>query len=155
MEERYTPPSDFLQAVINEEVPFGEHDFGEKNLARLITMTQDPDLANRDWATLLLSQLGIDRLDVREALINAATDESPAVRAEAILGLAQLDRSVALPLVKKELKGELVNMPLLEAATIVADAALIEDLEAFTAPSDNKILDQMVADAINACRSTS
>lgn len=152
MEERYLPPSDFLQAVINEDVPFGEHDFGEKNFARLIEMTRDADPANRDWATLLLSQLGMDRPDVRAALVKAAEDENSAVRAEAILGLAQMHRGLALPLLRKELKGDHVNMPLLEAATIVADVSLVEDLEAFAEPSGNKLLDQMVVDAINACR---
>lgn len=152
MEERYLPPSDFLQAIINEDVPFGENASGETNLARLIEMTRDADPANRDWATLLLSQLGMDRPDVRAALMKAAEDEVSAVRAEAILGLAQTDRALALPLLRKELKGEHVNMPLLEAATLVADVSLIEDLEAFSEPSDNKVLDQMVVDAINACR---
>lgn len=152
MEERYLPPSDFLQAIINEDVPFGENASGETNLARLIEMTRDADPANRDWATLLLSQLGMDRPDVRAALVKAAEDEVSAVRAEAILGLAQTDRALALPLLRKELKGEHVNMPLLEAATLVADVSLIEDLEAFSEPSDNKVLDQMVVDAINACR---
>ncbi|MFA5970425.1 MAG: HEAT repeat domain-containing protein [Sphingomonas sp.] len=155
MNERYTPSSDFLQAVVNEEVPFDHRDFGEKNLMQLMAMTRDPDVANRDWATLLLSQLELNRPDVREALIHAASDESSEVRAEAILGLAQLDRSVALPLLRRELQGELVNMPLLEAAIIVADASLIDDLKAFAAPSANKMLDQMVADAITACCSTS
>lgn len=155
MNERYTPPSDFLQAVINEEVPFSDHDLGERNLTRLIAMTRDPDVANRDWATLLLSQLEFDRPDVRNALLSATSDESFEVRAEAILGLAQLDRSVALPLVKRELQGQLVNMPLLEAAAIVADASLIDDLQAFASPSDNAMLDRMVVDAISACRAIS
>ena len=153
MVERYLPPSDFLRAAIIEEVSFGDHEFGQDNLIRLIAMTQDRETANRDWAVLLLSQLQSDRSDVREALISAASDESPFVRAEAILGLAQVDRSTALPLVLRELKGNLVSMPLLEAAIIVADLSLVDDLLAFSEPSDHPWLDEMVADAISACRS--
>lgn len=152
MNDRYMPTSNFLQAVIDEQVAFGEQDLGEENLRRLIAMTRDPDLSNRDWAVLLLAQLDLDLPAVQEALLNAASDESFEVRSEAILGLAQLDRAVALPLVKRELQGELVNMPLLEAAVIVADVSLIAELEAFAAPSENTMLDQMVADAIAACR---
>ncbi|WP_084385132.1 HEAT repeat domain-containing protein [Novosphingobium naphthalenivorans] len=103
MKTRYLPSSDFLPAIINEDAPFNEGNFGERNLERLIGMTRDPDTANRDWATLLLSQLKLDRPDVREALIAAAADEAFEVRGEAILGIAQLDQSAALPLLRKEL----------------------------------------------------
>ena len=48
-----------------------------------------------------------------------------------------------------------MNMPLLEAAIIVADSSLIGDLEAFAAPSENASLDRLVVDAINACRRNS
>lgn len=153
MHDRYLPPSEFLQAAINEGVSFEDGEMGLKNLARLISLTLDREVANRDWAVLLLSQLQADRADVKEALVRAASDESPFVRAEAIAGLAQIDRAIALPLLTRELKGEAVSMPLLEAAIIVADESLIEDLEAFSAPSDNPSLDRMVADALSACRS--
>lgn len=87
-------------------MPLGEHDLTERNYARLITMTLDPDFAKRNWATLLLSHLGVNRLDGREALINAATHQSPAARTEAIRGIAQLDDLATLPLVTKELQDE-------------------------------------------------
>lgn len=153
MHDRYLPPSEFLQAAINEGVSFGDDEIGLENLDRLISLTLDREVANRDWAVLLLSQLQADRAEVKEALVRAATDESPFVRAEAIAGLAQIDRAIALPLLSRELKGEVVSMPLLEAAIVVADKSLIEDLEAFSAPSDNPSLDRMVADALSACRS--
>lgn len=151
MAERYIPPSDFLQAVINDEVPFGEDDFGQMNLAMLIAMTRDGELANRDWAKLLLAQLELNRPDVREALIHSAADENAETRGEAIHGLALLDRTLALPFVQNELKGSMVNMPLIEAAILVADASLVEDLEAFASPSDNAMLDAMVLQAIKTC----
>ncbi|WP_334182489.1 HEAT repeat domain-containing protein [Novosphingobium sp.] len=153
MSERYLPPSDFLRAIIDDTVPFGEHDFGQTNLVRLMEMTRDLDPANRDWATMLLSQLELDRSDVRETLIGATSDKEPAVRAEALLGIAMLDRAAALPLVKRELTGDVVSMPLLEAAILVADPSLVDDLEAFSAPSDDLMLDKLVNEAIEACRS--
>lgn len=151
MEEPYLPPSDFLRAIINEEVLFDQGAFGESNLIRLIAMTRDLDVANRDWATLLLSQLNLDRPEVRDALFEASSDTNLNVRAEAILGLAQLDPATALPFVKNELKGDRVTMPLLEAVILTADPSLIPDLQAFSEPSDNEFLDELVADAITAC----
>lgn len=146
------PPSDFLQAVIAETVPFGESDLAEINLKRLILMNRDSHDANRDWATFLLSQLDLDRTDVRNALIAATADQNSNVRAEAILGLAQIDAALALPLLQAELAGKAVQMPLLEAAVIVADASLLRDLEAFASPSDNAFLDGLVLEAIEACQ---
>ena len=151
MDERYLPPSSFLQAVINEEVSFGDAEFGEGNLNRLVAMTRDADVANRDWATLLLSQLELDRPEVREALSLAASDEVLAVRSEAILGLAMLDAAQALPFLQTELKGECINLPLLEAATIVGHGSLLPDLRAFAEPSDDLWLDEAVHKAIAAC----
>jgi len=155
MAEQYIPPSDFLQAVMAEQVSFSDDATGEQNLLRLIAMTRDPDATNRDWAALLLSQLELDRHDVREALTAAASDEDQNVRAEAIAGLAQLDRSIALPFLRKELEGNSVSMPLLEAAIIVAEPSLLDHLEAFAYPSDSELLDRLVAEAIDACRRNS
>lgn len=153
MDERYLPPSQFLQAAMKDGLSFGNDEVGSENLARLISMTSDPAVANRDWAVLLLSQLQSDRAEVKEALFRAASDENPFVRAEAIVGLAHIDRSIASPLVLRELKGNMVSVPLLEAAILVADESLVEDLEAFAAPSDNDMLDRLVAKALTACRS--
>lgn len=154
MSERYLPPSRFLRAAIEEEVAFGELDLGETNLLRLLTLTADEDGANRDWATFLLAQLQMDRPDVRKALLNAASDEVAVVRGEAILGIAQLDRALALSLLQQELKGNVVTIPLMEAAALVADCSLVDDLEAFSAPSEDKWVDQAVDDALVACRNS-
>ncbi|TFU00051.1 lyase [Polymorphobacter arshaanensis] len=150
--ERYIPPSDFLNAVINEDVEFGEGDPDDANLKHLLKLTRDANAANRDWATLLLAQRQMNRADVLEALVAAASDVETCVRAEAVLGLAQVDKSLASPFLRKELAGPTVSMPLLEAASIVADPSLIEDLEAFAEPSDNPILDGLVIKALRACR---
>lgn len=152
MNEVYLPPSSFLQAAIKDEVSFYGSEFGDHNLQRLIVMMRDADTANRDWATLLLSQLELDLPEVREALIVAASDEVLAVRSEAILGLSMLDVARALPFLQKELKGEYVNLPLLEASANVGHSSLLSDLMAFEKTSDNPSLDEAVNNAIVACK---
>ncbi|MFM5918372.1 MAG: HEAT repeat domain-containing protein [Novosphingobium sp.] len=152
MSDRYLPPSAFLHDAINEKLKFGEGDVGDANLKRLIDLTRDEDVVNRDWATLLLAQLEIDRPDVRDALLRSASDENAFVRGEAILGLAHLDRSIALTFLQKELRGEIVTAQLLEAAAIVADKTLVADLEAFAEPSDDPSLDRLVSEAVAACQ---
>ena len=114
-------------------------------------MTRDKDLANRDWATLLLAQEEIDTPEVRDALLRAAEDEHECVRAEAILGLAQRDKSLALPLLQRELRGEQVAMPVFEAAALVADGSLADDLREFASPSGDVFLDELATKTLAAC----
>ena len=154
MTERYLPPSDFLKALIDDDAPLvgGEH--AEANLARLIAMMRDKDPANRDWATLLLAQQDFDTPRVRDALLGAAEDENEYVRAEAILGLAQRDKALALPLLQRELRGEHVAVPLFEAAALVADPSLADDLREFASPSDDSRLDELAIKALAACEAT-
>lgn len=148
MDERYEPPSHFLKAIIREEVPFVGA-FGGGNLRKLIEMTRDPDRANRDWATLLLSHLELDTQEVRDALLAAAKDEDVYVRGEAILGLAQLDASLALPLIQSALQEEFVCLQIFEAAAVAAHPCLVESLRDFTDGED--YLDQLARDALAAC----
>ena len=151
MTERYEPPSEFLKALINDDAPLvgGEH--AEENLRRLIDLTGDKHPANRDWATLLLAQHDIDTPDVRLTLLGAADDENEYVRGEAILGLAQRDKALALPLLQRELSGKFVSLQLFEAASIVAHPSLVADLRAFTEPSGDDFLDASAAEALQAC----
>lgn len=151
MTERYEPPSEFLKALIDDDAPLvgGEH--AEANLRHLVAMTKDEHPANRDWATLLLAQQDIDTPEVRDALLGAAEDENQFVRAEAILGLAQRDKTLALPLLQRELSGEGVAVPLFEAAAIVAHPSLAADLRAFTDPSGDDFLDGLAIEALRAC----
>lgn len=151
MKSRYEPPSEFLRAVINEDAPLAGSDFAAANLRRLIKMTGDEDPANRDWATLLLAQQDLDSPEIREALLRAAEDDIDAVRAEAILGVAQRDKSLALPLVQKELARTSVAMPIFEAAALVADPSLVDDLRAFAQPSGDDFLDGLALEALKAC----
>ena len=149
--ERYSPPSPFLQSVISDEVPF-EGNFGAVNLTKLVALTKDKEEANRDWATFLLGQLETDTPELRQALLEAAEDKSGVVRAEAIWGLAQRDKVLALPLVKRELELDSVWLPLFEAAELIADPSLVEQLRPFTDPTDDETIDQAAMSAFLACK---
>lgn len=148
--DRYEPPNAFLKALINDDAPLTGVD-GESNRRRLMMLMRDDDAANRDWATLLLAQQDLDTDEVRQALLTAAEDENEYVRAEAILGLAQRNKAIALPLIRRELGRERVAVPLFEAATLVADPSLVNDLREFAAPSDDAFLDELAAKALRAC----
>jgi len=149
--ERYEPPSDFLKGIIAEEVTLTDGPFAQANFDLLIEFTRDADRANRDWATMLLSQEGGDTLVVRAALLDAARDEDEVVRAEAALGLASRDPGLALPFVQEALRGNTIIPPMLEAAALCAHASLIEDLRVWAEPSDNTFADGLAADALAAC----
>ena len=152
MSERYEPPSDFLMLAINEDVAFTGGEHADANLRRLIQMTRDRHPANRDWATLLLAQQDLDTPEIRQTLLLAAEDENDHVRGEAILGLAQRDQALALPLLQRELLRETVALQMFEAAAIVAHAVLAPLLEAFTEPSGDQFLDEVALAAFEACR---
>lgn len=125
MSERYEPPSDFLRACIADDVTLTGSAFADANLRRLIALTRDEDVANRDWAVMLLAQTEIDTPEVRAALLDRTSDRDGIVRAEALLGLAQRDRALALPLLLVALAQDDANVPLFETASAVADPALL------------------------------
>ena len=151
-EELYNPASDFLQMVIADEITF-EGEFGEQNLARLIALTTDNEKSNRDWATMLLAQMELQRPDVISALLAAAEDADIDVRSEAILGIALLNRELALPLVQRELGQDRVQAQIFEAAEKLADPSLVDDLEDFQNPSDSNFVDATAGRALIACKS--
>jgi HEAT repeat protein len=149
--ERYEPPSDFLKAVIAEEVPLSGGEFADANLHQLIELTHDPDRANRDWAVPLLAQSGGNTPTVRAALLEAANDGDDVVRGEAVLGLANRDREVALPFVQAALKGDTITVPIFEAAAICAHPSLIPDLRVLAERSNQSYIDRLAADALAVC----
>jgi hypothetical protein len=151
MSEGYHPPSDFLKAIAAEEVSLIGSEYANANLRRLIAMTREGNRSNRDWATLLLSQQEIDTPEVREALVSAADDEDLAVRAEALLGLAQRDKEIALPFAVTALSADQVCMPVFEAAALIADPSLVSLLRPWIEPSDDEYLDKLARDALIAC----
>lgn len=145
----YVPPSAFLQSLIEDDAPLVGAD--PEAVGRVMALMRDEHPANRDWATLLLAQQDLDTGEVREALLTAAEDENDYVRAEAILGLAQRDKALAVPLVRRELNLESVAVPLFEAAAIVADPSLVDNLRDFATPSDDPLLDALASKALRAC----
>jgi HEAT repeat protein len=155
MSERYEPASDFLKAVAADEVPLSGSEFAEANFHRLVEMTRDENRSNRDWATLLLSQQEIDTPEVRKALLAAACDEDEVVRAEAVLGLAQRDKSAALPFVIVALSGEQACMAVFEAAALIADPSLADFLRPWTESAEDDFLDRLAHDALIACENGS
>ncbi|MEP1422243.1 MAG: lyase [Erythrobacter sp.] len=131
-------------------------EFAEKNVQRLIEFTRDKDTSNRDWATLFLVELagydGLVRPDILAALLTAAEDVDQNVRSEAILGLAKLKHEKALSLVGLELKKVNASMPIFEAAELLADPTLVNDLEDFQIESDEPFVDEAARRALEACR---
>lgn len=151
MGDRYEPASDFLKAIVAEEMPLAGDPTAEANMQHLVTMTRDADRSNRDWATMLLSQVDADTPEIRAALFAAADDENDVVRAEAVLGIAQRDARLALPLALKALSGDRVSMAVFEAVMIIADPILADSVRPWIEPSGNEWLDQLARDALLAC----
>lgn len=153
MSDRYEPTSDFLKAIIAEEVPLSGSPIADKNMQKLIALGSDDDRSNRDWATILLAQEEADTPEIRAALLKAAHDEYDVVRAEALLGIAKRDPQMAFPLAVVALSADQASMAVFEAAKIIADPRLIDSLRPWTEPSDNAWLDQLAMDAMKACES--
>ncbi|MEZ5707952.1 MAG: HEAT repeat domain-containing protein [Blastomonas sp.] len=153
MSDRYDPKSDFLKAVIADEERHSSNEWADMNILQLIELTGDDDQSNRDWAVFLLAQMEIDTPAIRHALLQATGDKVEVVRAEAILGLAKRDVSLALPLVQEGLRADSIVMAMLEAAAICAHPSLITDLRVWAAPSDTPFLDEIAANALAACES--
>ncbi len=153
MSDLYQPTSEFLKAVAANNVPLSGGALADANLHRLIQMMRDEDRTNRDWATFLLAIEDIDTSVVRDALMQAATDEDDYVRAEAVYGLARRDPTVALPFVQAELRADAVAVAVFEAAELCAHPSLIDVLRQLAEPSDSPYLDGLAADALAACES--
>jgi HEAT repeat protein len=151
MSELYEPASEFLKAIVAEEIPLSGSPFADENLRQLVEMTRDSDVSNRDWATMLLATTNADTPAIRAALLQAAQDENEFVRGEAMVGIAKRDRTLALPLVRDALRSESVPMQVFEAAALIADPALVDDLRALTEPSEDEWLDRIALDALEAC----
>jgi hypothetical protein len=148
---QYQPNSLFLLDILAGVVPLSGGEFGEANLARLIALTRDEDLSNRDWATFLLAQQERNTPDVREALLAAAADENEDVRAEAIWGLAHIARDLALPLVSKALAEDYATVPIFEAAELLAHPSLVDALRPFANSTGDTGLNRLVNEALSAC----
>jgi len=152
MKDDYWPNSDFLGMVANDEVPLAGSDAAEHNLRLLIAFTRDPDVSNRDWATMLLSQQEIDTPEVRQALLAAAEDPDVDVRAEALEGLAQRDKELARPLVERELGRDECGYGAFQAALTIAHPSLLDGLRKWAGQFEETWWNSLVEDALTACQ---
>ena len=151
MNEPYLPKSDFIWMAANDEVPLTGSDAADENLRLLIAFTRDDDVSNRDWATMTLAMQEIDTPDVREALLAATEDDDAAVRAEALLGLTERDKSLALPFVERELEREQCAYGTFQAARLLAHPSLLEGLRNWADLGGASWIDAEINDAITAC----
>lgn len=147
----YAPASTFLVMVINDEIPLTGTEFAEQNLLLLIDYMSDADTSNRDWATLLLAGLEIDTPIVRDALLKAAQDCDASVRAEALLGLAERDAVLALPLVERELERSECGYGTFQAARAIANPSLLRGLRTGLGKGSTPWINDEIGDAIVAC----
>ncbi len=152
MTDGYEPASEFLIWVLNDEAPLAGSEQAEANLGRVIALTMDDDVSNRDWATFILGNSDFDTPAIREALLARAGDPIERVRAEAIRGLARKDRLLALPYVQRALEAKSATVNVFEAAALVADPSLINLLSRFAKSTEDESMDQLVNDALLACQ---
>lgn len=151
MNEPYVPKSDFICMVVNEDAPLSESAAAEHNLWLLIALTRDADKSNRDWATMVLAQQDLDTPHVRNALLAATNDSDARVRAEALQGLAERDKEVALPLVEHELNQNECGYGTFQAARIIANPLLLDGLRAWAGKGSAPWIDDEIQDVIAAC----
>jgi hypothetical protein len=151
MNDGYEPTSSFLTWVLSEEAPLTGSEQAEANLRRVITLTTDDDVSNRDWATFILGNHDLDTPAIREALVARADDPDELVRAEAIRGLARKDRLLALPFIQRALGAASAMVDVFEAAAIVADASLVEPVWQFARNTNTDWTGDVVREALQAC----
>lgn len=155
MDEYYEPSSEFLRKIVSSEIPLTGSEFAQQNLQLLIALMSDNDTSNRDWATLLLAGQDIDTVEVRQALLSAARDVNACVRAEALLGLAERDVILALPLVMSELEGDEVGYGTFQAAHAIASPALLNGLRRWSGRGGTPWINDEINDAVAACEAAS
>lgn len=103
-------------------------------LAALIALSDDPDLDVRNWATFgLASMVSTDTPDLRAALLVRTEDADSEVRGEALIGLAARHDACVLPALRRELAGVFHGDWCVEAAELLGDASLRDELGALRA----------------------
>jgi HEAT repeat protein len=122
----------------------------------LIRLTDDGDRDVRDWATFGLASLtDVDILELRDALLARMSDDDDEIRGEALIGLARRHHPDALVLVRQELNRPFAGDWPIEAAELLADAALYPALQAIwesLSPEDKTHFERAFVAALDACR---
>jgi hypothetical protein len=119
-------------------------------LESLIEMSRDPDPEVRDWAVFAIAARDDDGDEVRNALIERATDSDFDARSEALWGLARRREERALPLLIEALQGEQIGTLFVEAAGFFARPELVEPLEDLQACWEDDV--DLLAEALARCR---
>jgi HEAT repeat protein len=113
-------------AVVRYGVAYGLHCHEDERAIRaLIELSSDDDVDVRNWATFALgSQIMVDSVPIREALLERVHDRHRETRGEALLGLAKRgDERVLEPMVEA-LGDEPVHRLVLKAASELRDPRL-------------------------------
>jgi HEAT repeat protein len=122
----------------------------------LIRLTVDGDRDVRDWATFGLASLtDVDTLELREALLARMSEDDDEIRGEALIGLARRHHPDAPGLVRQELNRPFAGDWPIEAAELLADAALYPALQAVwesLSPEDKTHFERGFVAALDACR---
>ncbi|GCE22626.1 HEAT repeat domain-containing protein [Dictyobacter kobayashii] len=128
----------------------------ELAIQTLIECSTDIDVDVRDWATFALgSQIELDTLAIREALLARLNDTDENTRSEAIVGLAQRgDPHMVEPLIADLEQGWISNAAL-EAAAEIGDPRLypiLQQLQLTWADDNDEWLYKRLLEAIESCR---
>lgn len=137
--------------VANGEIPLSGSMMADQNLRLLIAYTRDADVTNRDWATMVLATQAPDTAEVRAALLAATEDEDACVRGEALQGLAERDKAIALPLLRRELMRDECGYATFQAAGDLRDPSLLDGLRPWAGRGGAPWIDQTIEAAIAGC----
>ncbi len=115
----------------------------------LLRLMVDDDAGVRNWATFGLGQqMDDDSATIREALVARLRDPDHDARWEAIIGLARRHDRRAFEPLREALAGGGVPLHGVRAASWLADARLLDSLQALT---DDDQLSEEVLEAIRRC----
>ncbi|MDH5354954.1 MAG: HEAT repeat domain-containing protein [Gammaproteobacteria bacterium] len=127
----------------------------EAAINTLITLSRDPEVDVRNWATFGIGNLSeADNSDIRNALKERITDNDYEVRGEAFIGLANRKVIEIQDALIKELSGEFSGNWAVEAAKIMADPAYCRVLSKLKSREAGNIEDRFINDideAISCC----
>lgn len=130
---RVDHPDGVVRLALAQALPGGADEEPERGAAVdvLVRLTGDTLAEVRDWACFGLGQLGADTQAARDALAARLSDVHMDARAGALLALAELGDSRALPACRQTLAGapDSIGLLALKAATALSDPSLVPALQ--------------------------
>lgn len=141
---------DDLKATHNKLLLLRTRPVDEWDLASVLSMMRDSDPGVRDWATFALAARDDDSEEVRQALLERASDPDFDARSEAVWGLARRRDHRALPLLLAVFEQDDIGTLHVEAAAYLARPELVQPLRDLRSwwDADDGLLDE----AISRCR---